>query len=142
MQRLQNRYVFVRNITQRHSAASVYVSDVENLTVLKKKKKYKPPYSSEERGRERKKEREREIGGEEETRRNANGEREREEEKREKEAAIKQIWTCVRLAGRCGHCEYCGRKGTAWGETTLLLLLPPHRLRRCAAFARIPLTES
>lgn len=68
-----------------------------------------------------KKKRERERGGEEETLRNANGERE--EEKREKEAAIKQIWTGVRLAGRCGHREYCGRKGTAWGEPHFFFLI-------------------
>lgn len=89
------------------------MSDVENSTVPKKRER-EPPIAAEngERiGKKREREKERERGGEEETpetpKERGRGER---EEKREA-AAIKQIWTGVRLAGRCGRCEYCGRKG-------------------------------
>jgi len=112
MQRLQNRFVFVRNITQRHGAALDCVWRGKFNCPQKKRKR--TPYSSRERREDRKKrerEKERERGGEEETpetpKERGRGER---EEKREA-AAIKQIWTGVRLAGRCGRCEYCGRKG-------------------------------
>lgn len=68
--------------------------------------------------------------------------RERERgKKRVKEAAIKQIWTCVRLVA-VDTVSIAEGRGLHGETTLLLLLLPRHLIRRCAAFACIPLSES
>lgn len=118
------------------------VSDVENPTVLSKKKTTtSPPIAGKRGGVREKKVREGDRGRRGDTEERQRRERERGKEKSEGGCNKTNLDVCASC--RCGHCEYCGRKGTAWGETTLLLLLlPRHLIRRCAAFACIPLSES
>lgn len=91
-------------------------SDVENPTVLKKKKTTttSPPIAGKRGGVREKKVREGDRG-EEETPRNANEERER-GGKEKSEGGCNKTNLDVCASCRCGHCEYCGRKGTAWGK--------------------------
>ena len=106
---------------------------------FKKNNNYKPPYSRKERGSEREKKWERQK------RRHRGTPTKRERGKEKSEGGCNKTNLDVCASCRCGHCEYCGRNGTAWGEPLFFccffFLVIPHAAAPPSP-ASIPLSES